>query len=151
MPEDFSSELITGENYDSLEPGSIEVTSQDEIDDSRFGQIEYKHLINLPNHQERMRAARAMGRRGDHLCKCEEDVESTVNEVEFNLRKRNFEGRILGVCWLVALFFGINAMFETGFFGGIFAGFIVWWLTFGIIVLGGIIWNLDPFRKAGSV
>jgi hypothetical protein len=92
-------DLITGEEYTRLEPESIELVQQHVLDDVRFEHTEYKHLITLPTHQERERAAKALYRRDDSIVT---DVDMIVDDLERQLSIRRREGHVLGAYTLFA-------------------------------------------------
>lgn len=56
-------DLITGEAYTNLKPQSYERVQQDLLDDQRFRNITQVQIQDLPNHQERLRAAKVLARR----------------------------------------------------------------------------------------
>lgn len=130
-------DLITGESYDQLKPRSIELIHQNMLDDARFEHTEYKNLISLPTHQERERAARAMSRRGDDMCKREEDVDWCVQSVERQLHEEQRRTRVTGTCWAIAIFFGLGVLLnDGGVFGALFVGAIMWWVAFLLWYVG---------------
>jgi hypothetical protein len=124
-PPQVPPDLITGEEYTRLQPESIELVQQHVLDDVRFGHIEYKHLVDLPTHQERERAAKSLYRRGDDIVT---DVDMIVDDLEQQLMRRRRESSVLGaytVFAAVVCFFSfaegmplINIAFNT---------FCGWW------------------------
>lgn len=56
-------DLIVGEAYDALDPHSEHRVQQDALDDRSFRTCGRGDISNLPTHQERERAARAISRR----------------------------------------------------------------------------------------
>ena len=118
-------DLITGEAYDQLVPESIELVQQHVLDDVRFEHTEYKHLVNLPTHQERERAAKALHRRGDSIVT---DVDMIVEDLEYQVAWRRRESRVLGAYWAFA---GVVCIFS--FYEGMplvavaFNSFCGWW------------------------
>ena len=122
-------DLITGEAYDQLKPQSIELVHQHVLDDARFEHTEYKHLINLPTHQERERAAKALGRRGDSIVHDEDHAEYLVGRIEGKLDVKRTQNAIVAVFWVIAVIFGGTTLVQSqNFFYALFSGFVGWWV-----------------------
>ena len=123
-------DLITGEEYTHLKPQSLELVQQHVLDDARFENMEYKHLIDLPTHQERERAAKALGRRGDHIVHDEDHAEYLVSRIEGELTVKRTQSAIVGILWMVALIFGLTTLVQSeNIFYALFSGFVAWWTT----------------------
>jgi len=129
-------DLITGEAYDQLVPQSIELVQQHVLDDARFENTEYKHLINLPTYQERERAAKALGRRGDSIVHDEDHAEYLVGRIESKLDAKRTQNIIVAIFWIIALTFGFTTLAQSGnFLYAAFSGFVGWWVP-------AIIWRI---------
>lgn len=103
-PAQVPPDLITGEEYDRLEPRSLELIQQDMLDDQRFRHTETHRLEYLPTHQERMRAAKAICRRDILLDDL--NAEIRVHDVESRLRKESIKRLVLSTVWaLTGIFF----------------------------------------------
>lgn len=121
-------DLITGEAYDHLLPESIELVQQHVLDDARFEHTQYKHLIDLPTHQERERAAKALGRRGDPIVHDEDHADYLVGRIEGRISEQRTQNAIVGVFWAVAFVLGLTTLVQSGnFFYAAFSGFVGWW------------------------
>lgn len=124
-PPQVPPDLITGEAYTHLKPESMELVQQHVLDDVRFESIEYKHLINLPTHQERERAAKALYRRGDSIVT---DVDMIVDDLEYQVAVRRREGRVLGAYSLFAAIACIFSFHEgMPLLNVAFNTFCAWW------------------------
>jgi hypothetical protein len=137
--------LITGEAYDALKPRSIELIHQDLLDDERFEKHVFAALRVLPNHQERVRAAKAMSRRGAEYFKKDdmEDAEENVARIELRMREERPRNILIGTCWASALFFGLSGLVTTGeFLGSILVGTVCFFIPIGFCIVFGNIWHM---------
>jgi hypothetical protein len=139
--------LITGEAYDALKPRSIELIHQDLLDDERFEKHVFAALWHLPTHQERMRAAKAMGRRGVEFIDDEDQATEVVERIELRIREERPQNILIGTCWASALFFGLSGLVTTGeFLGSIMVGTVCFFIPLGFCIVFGNIWHMGESK-----
>jgi hypothetical protein len=90
-------DLITGENYHRLVPQSLDQVQQDLLDDRRFATVTRKSIEDLPTHQERLRAAKALCRR--EPLGCDALAESMAEDITQKVNSQKVKSGATAAIW----------------------------------------------------
>jgi hypothetical protein len=142
-------ELITGEDYDQLEPQSLGKVQQDLLDDARFATITEAYcadtgkigIVDLPTHQERLRAYKAKCRQlpnPETYEDLDEKAENWADDSTRRANKRKLKNRSLVALLAWCLFCFVSSTISTGNPAmGFIVAFVMFWMVIGAMnVLG---------------
>jgi hypothetical protein len=105
-------DLITGENYHRLVPQSLDQVQQDLLDDRRFATVTRQSIKDLPTHQERLRAAKALCRR--EPLGCDALAESMAEDITQKVNSRKIKSNATAAIWCFTGFCFIASTLMSG-------------------------------------
>ncbi len=138
-------DLITGEDYFRLEPQSMELIRQDQLDDQRFTHTTRMQLKDLPTHEERERAAKAIARRDPLIS--EQVVPVLVDDAEREIKEERGSTVFWSIIWLFTGYFSLDSMLQgNGVMGAFIVGICAFFFILVALRVVGHAWNMGGAR-----